>query len=102
MVLVPNFGLRKTISKTTKIHPQTLQKLHVCAHGMCMVLVPNFGLRTTILHYTKTPTVLQKFKACVVGMCMVLVPNFGLRTSISNTTQIHPQHFRNFMCVRRE
>ena len=32
-------------------------------------------------------------------MCVVLVPNIGISTSISNTTQIRPQHFRNFMCV---
>ena len=33
---------------------------------------------------------------------MVLVPNFGLRTTISNTTQIHPQQFRNFTCAHWE
>ena len=33
---------------------------------------------------------------------MVLVPNIGISTSISNTTQIRPQHFRNFMCVQWE
>ena len=33
---------------------------------------------------------------------MVLVPNIGISTSISNTTQIRPQHFRNFMCVHWE
>ena len=35
-------------------------------------------------------------------MCVVLVPKIGLRTTISNTTQICPQHFRNFMCVLLE
>ena len=35
-------------------------------------------------------------------MCMVLVPNIGINNSISNTTQIRPQHFRNFMCVHLE
>ena len=35
-------------------------------------------------------------------MCVVLLPNIGLRTTISNTTQIGPQHFRNFMCVHWE
>ena len=35
-------------------------------------------------------------------MCVVLVPNIGISTSISNTTQIRPQHFRNFMCVHWE
>ena len=32
-------------------------------------------------------------------MCVVLVPNIGISTTISNTTQIRPQCFRNFMCV---
>ena len=35
-------------------------------------------------------------------MCVVLVQNIGISTSISNTTQIRPQHFRNFMCVHWE
>ena len=50
-------------------------------------------------HYTNTPTVLQKLHVCPLTMCVVLVPNIGLRTTISNSTQICPQHFRNFMCV---
>ena len=29
---------------------------------------------------------------------MVLVPDIGLGTTTSNTTQIHPQQFRNFVC----
>ena len=52
-----------------------------------------------IQHYTNTPTALQKLHVCPLGMCVVLVPNIGISTSISNTTQICPQHFRNFMCV---
>ena len=55
-----------------------------------------------IQHYTNTPTVLQKLHVCPLGMCAVLVPNIGLRTTISNTTQIRPQYFRNFMCVHCE
>ena len=35
-------------------------------------------------------------------MCVVLVPNISLRTTISNSTQIRPQHYRNFMCVHFE
>ena len=30
------------------------------------------------------------------------MPNIGISTSISNTTQIRPQNFRNFMCVQWE
>ena len=52
-----------------------------------------------IQHYTNTPTVFQKLNVFPLGMCAVLVPNIGISTSISNTTQIRPQHFRNFMCV---
>ena len=55
-----------------------------------------------IQHYTNTPTVLQKLHACLLGMCVVLVQNICISTSISNTTQILPQHFRNFMCVHWE
>ena len=52
-----------------------------------------------IQHYTNTPTALQELHVCLLGMCVVLVPNIGFSTSISNTTQIRPQHFSNFMCV---
>ena len=52
--------------------------------------------------YTNTPTALQKPHVCPLGMCVVLVPNIGFRTTISNTTQISPQHFRNFICVHWE
>ena len=55
-----------------------------------------------IQNYTNTPTALQKGHVCPLGMCVVLVPNIGIHTSISNTTQIRPQHFRNFMCVHWE
>ena len=55
-----------------------------------------------IQHYTNTPTVLQKLHVCPLRMCVVLVPNIGLRTTISNTSQIRPQHFRNFMRVHWE
>ena len=55
-----------------------------------------------IQHYTNTPTELQKLHACPLGMCVVLVLNIGISTSISNTTQIRPQHFRNFMFVHWE
>ena len=52
-----------------------------------------------IQHYTNTPTELQKLHVFPLGMCVVLVPNIGISTSISNTTQIRPPSFRNFMCV---
>ena len=55
-----------------------------------------------IQNYTNTPTVLHKLHVCPLGMCVVLVPNIGISTSISNTAQIRPQHFRNFMCVHWE
>ena len=55
-----------------------------------------------IQHYTNTPTVVKKLHVCPLGMCVVLVQNIGISTSISNTTQIRPQHFRIFMCVRWE
>ena len=55
-----------------------------------------------IQHYTNMPTALQKGNVCELGMCVVLVPNIGISTSISNTTQIRPQHFTNFMFVHWE
>ena len=137
MVLVPNIGLRTTISNTTQIHPQKFRNF-MCVHWECawcqcqiLVLEPPhptlhkythsnsetscvstenvrgasakyWSQNNHIQHYTNTPTALQKLHACELGMCMVLVPNFGLRTTISNTTQIRPQHFRNFMRVHWE
>ena len=55
-----------------------------------------------IQHYTNTFTELEELHVCLLGMCVVLVPNIGISTSISNTTQIRPQQFRNFMCVHWE
>ena len=55
-----------------------------------------------IQHYTNTPTAVKKLHVCPLGMCVVLVPNIGISTSISNTTQIRPQYFINFMCVHWE
>ena len=55
-----------------------------------------------IQHYTNMRTALQKLHVCPLVLCMVLLRNIGLRTTIYNTTQIFPQHFRNFMCVHGE
>ena len=134
VVLVPNIGLRTTISNTSQIRPQHFRnfmrvhwecawcqyqilvlepphpKLHKYTHRnsetSCVSTGNAHGASAKfwfqnhhIQHYTKTLTALQKLHACALGMCMVLVTNFGLRTTISNTTQIHPQQFRNFMCV---
>ena len=55
-----------------------------------------------IQHYTNTPRVVKKLHVCPLGMCVVLVPNICISTNISNTTQIRPQQFRNFMCVHLE
>ena len=90
VALVPNIGLRTTISNTTQI---------------CQ----NIGLITSIFNhihkygriqlYTNTPTALQKLHVYPLTMCVVLVPNICISTSISNSTQIRTQQFRNFMCV---
>ena len=55
-----------------------------------------------IQHYTNMRTALQKLHVCPLVLCMVLLRNLDLRTTIYNTTQIFPQHFRNFMCVHGE
>ena len=137
MVLVPNIGLRTTISNTTQIHPQQFRNF-MCVHWECawcqyqiLVLAPAYSTlhryahstaetscvspenvrdasalywpqNHYIKHYTNMPTKLHKLNVLPLGMCVVLVPNIGLRTTISNTTQIHPQQFRNFMCVHWE
>ena len=137
VVLVPNIGLRTTISNTTQICTQHFGNF-MCIHGECewcqcqiLVLEPPYqtlhkyahstsetscvstgnvrgasakfwSQNHHIQHYTNTPTVLQKLHVCPLTMCVVLVPNIGLRTTISNSTQICPQHFGNFMCVHGE
>ena len=55
-----------------------------------------------IQHYTNTPTALLNLHVCPLGKLVVLVSIIGICTSISNTTQIRPQHIRNFMCVNWE
>ena len=98
VVLVPNIGISTSISDTTQIRPQHLRNFMCvyweCAWCQCQILV-----FTSISNTTHTPTALQKLHVYPLGMCVVLVPNIGISTSISNTTQICPQHFRNFMCV---
>ena len=103
MVLVPNVSLRNTISNTTQMRSQELQKLHVHPHTMCKVLLPNIGVRPTISNTTKNmPKHLQKLHAYPLNTWVVLVPNIGHRTTISDTTQIRPQHNRKFMYVHWE
>ena len=137
MVLVPNFGVRTTISNTTQIRPQLFRNLmcvhwkctwcqyqilvlettdatlHKCAHSTSetsCVSTGNVGGASAkywhqhqhIQQYTNTSTTLQKRYVYPLTMCVVLVPNIGLRNTISNTTQIRPQCFRNFMCVHWE
>ena len=137
VVLVPNIGLRTTISNTTQIYPQHFRNFMrvnwECAWCQCQILVleppyptllkyahstsetscvctgnvrsasANFWSQNHhIQHYTNTPTAIQKLHVYPLTICVVLVPNIGLRTTISNTTQIRPQHFRNFMRVHWE
>ena len=99
VVLVPNIGLRTTISNTTQIRPQLFKNL-MCTLEMYVVVVPDIDISTSISNTTQIRP--QHFRniMCPLGMCVVLVTNIGLRTTISNTTQIRPQHFRNFMCIQ--
>ena len=82
--------------------PTALQKLRVSTGNVRGASAKYWYQHQHIQHYTSTPTALQKLHVCLLGMCVVLVPNIGISTSISNTTQIRPQHFRNFMCVHWE
>ena len=100
VVLVPNIGISTSISNITQIRPQYSRKV-ICVHWECawcqcqiLVLAPTYPT------LQNTPTVDKKLHVCPLGMCMVLVPNIGISTRISYTTQIRPQNFRNFMCVK--
>ena len=99
VVLVPNIGISTSISNTTHIRPQHFRNFMCvhweCAWCQCQILV--LALAYPKLH--KYPHLVKKLHVCPLGMCVVLVPNIGISTNISNTTQIRPQHFRNFMCV---
>ena len=105
MVLVSNIGLRTTISiilTVQKYAYSTSETSCVSTGNVRGASAKHWSQNHHIQHYTNMPTALQKLHACPLGMCVVLVPNFGLRTTISNTTQIRPQYFRNFMRVHWE
>ena len=103
VVLVPNIGISTSISNTTQIRPQQIINF-MCVHWECawcqyqiLVLEPPY-----IQHYTNMLIALQKLNVLPLGMYVVLVPNISLRTNISNTTQIRPEYFGNFMLVHWE
>ena len=101
VVLVPNIGLRTTISNSTQIRPQLFRNL-LCPLEMYVVVVSDIYISTSISNTTQIrPQHFRNFM-CPLGMCVVLDPNIGLRTTISNTTQICPQHYRNLMCFHWE
>ena len=97
VVLMPNIGLNTSIFNTTQICPQHFRNF-MCGN-VRGASTKYWSYNHHIQQYTNTATVLQKLHACPLRMCVVLVPNIGFRTTISNTTQICPQHFRNFTCV---
>ena len=66
-----------------------------CAWCYCQILILAPAYPTIHIYVTA----LEKLHVCPLGMCVVLVPKIRISTSISNTTQIHPQDFRNIMCV---
>ena len=96
LVLVPAYQtLHKYVHRTSRTSC-------VSTGNMCGASAKYWYQHQHIQHYTNTPTALQELYVCLLGMCVVLVPNIGISTSISNTTQIRPQHFRNFTCVHWE
>ena len=99
VLLVPNIGISTRISNITQILPQQLRNFFVSTGNVRGASANYWYQHQHIQHYTNTPTVVKKLHLCPLGMCVVLVPNIGISTSISNTTQIRPQHFRNFICV---
>ena len=102
VLLLSNICICTSIFNSTQIRPQRFGNfMYVhweCVWCYCQILVlePPYPKE----HFL--PTALQNLHVCPLGMCVVLVPNIGLRTTISNTAQICPQLFRNFMCVHWE
>ena len=97
---MPNIGLNTSIFNTTQICPQYFRNF-MCGN-VRGASTKYQSQNHHIQHYTNMPTALQKLNVLPLGMCVVLMPNIGLNTSIFNTTQICPQHFRNFVCVHFE
>ena len=102
MVLVPYFGLEPPYPTLHKYAHSTSETSCVSTDNVRGASTKYWYQNNHIQHYTNTPTARQKPHVCPLGMCMVLVPNIGIRTSISNSTQIRPQHLRNFMRVHWE
>ena len=100
VVLVPNIGLRTTYPILHKYAHSTTETSCVSTENVRGASAKYWSQNHHIQHYTNTPTAIQKLHACSLGMCVVLVPNIDLITSIFNTTQIRPQHLRNFMCIQ--
>ena len=96
LVLAPAYSTQHTYAHSTSVTSC------VSIGNMRGISTKYWSQHQHIQHYTNTPTALQKLHVCPLGMCVVLVLNIGISTSISNTTQIRPQYFRNFMCVHWE
>ena len=102
VVLVPNISFSTTIFNNTQIRLQYFRKFR-CVHWECawcyyqiLVLAPTYP---TLHKYTYNTSV----NSCVTtGNVRGDNGKFGLSTTISNTTQIHPKHFRKFMCFHWE
>ena len=101
VVLVPNIGFYQHIQHYTYAH-STSETSCVSTGNMCGASAKYWYQHQHIQHYTNMSTALQELHVCPLGMCVVLVPNIGISTSISDTTQIRPQHLRNFMCIHWE
>ena len=104
MVLVPNIGISTSMSNTTQIRPQQFRNF-MCVHWECalwqsdiLVLTPAYLTLNRCAHNTSETSCVSTGN--VRGV--VLAPNIGLRTTISNTSQICPQQFRNFVRVHCE
>ena len=98
----PNISLRTNISNTTHIRPEYFRNF-MCVHWECA------WCQCEILVLTQVYPMLHRYAhgisetSCVsTGNVRGASPNIGLRTTVSNTTQLRPQHFRNFMCVHWE
>ena len=132
MVLAPNIGLIASPYPTLhKYAHSTSVNPCVSVRNVCSASAKYWSLHLQIQHSTNTPTAHKKLHVFPLGMGVGLIPiianalaqqyltlnkyahntsetscvstpNIGLSITMSNTTQIRPQHFRNFMCVHWE
>ena len=102
VVLVPNIGISTSTSNITQIRPQQLRNF-ICVHWECawcqcqiLVLAPAYPT----LHKNTYST--SETSCVCTGNVHGVSAIFWSQNHHIKSTQIHPQYFRNFMCVHWE